>query len=94
MMDILEERLGKATVKAHIRQGRTVVAPMAFLRDASLNNAFIHCTEAQNSSVAQVKMLLARVGNGSKVCVEGGTCQSGLRRKSGLSDMLERLDGL
>lgn len=94
MMDILEERLSKAVVKGHMRQGRIVVAPMAFLRGASLNDAFIHCTEAQNSSVAQMKMLLTRVGNGSKACVEGDTRQSDLRRQSGLSDVLERLEGL
>lgn len=94
MMDILEERLSKAVVKSHMRQGRIVVAPMAFLRGASLNDAFIHCTEAQNSSIAQMKMLLTRVGNGSKACVEGDTRQSDLRRQSGLSDMLERLEGM
>lgn len=94
MLDILEARLGRDEVQYLIRHGRIRVAPMAYLRGSSFDDAFIHCTEAQNMTPAQLKMLLTRVGEGTKVCVEGDTRQSDLRRTSGLEDGLQRLEGL
>jgi len=91
MMDILEERLGPSHVKLLLKSGRIRVAPMAYLRGSSFSDAFIHCTEAQNTTPAQIKMLLTRVGDGTKVCLEGDTRQSDLRRESGLADALVKL---
>ena len=91
MMDVLEERLGKSYVKCLMRADRIRVAPMAFLRGASLNDAFIHCTEAQNSTPKQLKMLLTRMGEGSKICIDGDTSQSDLRGANGLEDAISRM---
>ena len=66
---------------------------MAFLRGASLNDAFIHCTEAQNSTPKQMKMLLTRVGEGSKTCIDGDVSQSDLNVASGLEDVIQRASG-
>ena len=93
MMDVLEERLGKGHVKCLMRADRIRVAPMAFLRGASLNDAFIHCTEAQNSTPKQLKMLLTRVGGGSKICIDGDTSQSDLPGANGLEDVIRRASG-
>lgn len=91
MMDVLEERLGRSQVQALVRGDRIRVAPMAFLRGASLNDAFIHCTEAQNSTPKQMKMLLTRVGDGSKICIDGDVSQSDLNVASGLEDAIFRM---
>lgn len=91
MMDVLEERLGRSQVQALVRGDRIRVAPMAFLRGASLNEAFIHCTEAQNSTPKQMKMLLTRVGTGSTICVDGDVGQSDLNVASGLEDAILRM---
>ena len=91
MMDVLEERLGKSHVKYLMQHDRIRVAPMAFLRGASLNDAFVHCTEAQNSTPKQLKMLLTRVGEGSKICIDGDTSQSDLRGANGLEDAISRM---
>lgn len=93
MMDVLEERLGRSQVQALVRGDRIRVAPMAFLRGASLNDAFIHCTEAQNSTPKQMKMLLTRVGEGSKTCIDGDVSQSDLNVASGLEDVIQRASG-
>ena len=91
MMDVLEERLGRSQVQALVRGDRIRVAPMAFLRGASLNEAFIHCTEAQNSTPKQMKMLLTRVGEGSTICIDGDVSQSDLNVASGLEDAILRM---
>lgn len=93
MMDVLEERLGRSQVQALVRGDRIRVAPMAFLRGASLNEAFVHCTEAQNSTPKQLKMLLTRVGEGAKICVDGDTSQSDLPGANGLEDVIRRASG-
>lgn len=93
MMDVLEERLGKSHVKCLMRADRIRVAPMAFLRGASLKDAFIHCTEAQNSTPKQLKMLLTRVGEGSKICIDGDTSQPDLSGTNGLEDVIRRARG-
>ena len=93
MMDVLEERLGRGHVKCLMRADRIRVAPMAFLRGASLNDAFVHCTEAQNSTPKQLKMLLTRMGEGSKICIDGDTSQSDLRGANGLEDVIRRTSG-
>lgn len=94
MVDILEERLGPSYVKDLIHLDRIRIAPMAFLRGSSYVDTFIHCTEAQNSTPSQLKMLLTRLGKGSRACVEGDTKQSDLHRENGLTDVIRRLDGM
>lgn len=91
MMDVLEERLGRSQVQALVRGDRIRVAPMAFLRGATLNDAFVHCTEAQNSTPKQLKMLLTRMGEGSKICIDGDTSQPDLRGANGLEDAISRM---
>lgn len=91
MMDVLEERLGRRRVKDLMGYDRIRVAPLAFLRGASLNDAFIHCTEAQNSTPKQMKMLLTRVGTGSTICVDGDVSQPDLNVASGLEDAILRM---
>lgn len=72
------------------------VAPLAFMRGRTLNDAFIIMDEAQNTTVEQMKMFLTRMGNNSKVVVTGDITQIDLPnpRKSGLLDAINVLDGV
>ncbi|MBT4162914.1 MAG: PhoH family protein [Gammaproteobacteria bacterium] len=93
--DILIERLGKGTVEYNLRHGRIVAAPLAFMRGKTFcGDTFVILDEAQNTSVAQMKMFLTRIGEGSKVVVNGDIRQSDIRGRNGLEDATERLKGV
>jgi phosphate starvation-inducible PhoH-like protein len=69
------------------------VVPLAYMRGRTLNDAFIIMDEGQNTTIAQMKMFLTRMGEGSKVVVSGDTSQIDLpsHTKSGLTDAMSRL---
>ena len=69
------------------------VIPLAYMRGRTLNQAFIILDEAQNSTVAQMKMFLTRMGENSKIVVSGDTTQVDLPKdkQSGLVDAMRRL---
>lgn len=71
------------------------VAPLAYMRGRTLSNCFVILDEAQNTSLAQMKMFLTRLGEGSKMVVTGDPSQSDLERgqRSGLADAVARLQG-
>jgi phosphate starvation-inducible PhoH-like protein len=72
------------------------VAPLAFMRGRTLNDAFIIMDEAQNTTIEQMKMFLTRMGNNSKAVITGDITQIDLPnpRKSGLIDAINILDGV
>lgn len=84
----------KQDIKKMIEQGTIEIAPFQFLRGRSLKNCLILADEMQNSELNQVKMLLTRLGDGSKIVVTGDLSQSDrkTRVKSGLEDFLYRLE--
>jgi phosphate starvation-inducible PhoH-like protein len=93
--DILNERLGAGTVDYCLRHGRIVAAPLAFMRGKTFNSkTFVILDEAQNTSVAQMKMFLTRIGEDCKVVINGDVNQSDIRGPNGLADAVARLDGL
>ena len=93
--DILNERLGKGAVEYNLRHGRIVAAPLAFMRGKTFGaDTFVILDEAQNTSIAQMKMFLTRIGEDSKVVVNGDVKQSDIRGSNGLADAVERLKGL
>jgi len=69
------------------------VIPLAYMRGRTLNEAFVILDEAQNTTTAQMKMFLTRMGAGSKIVVSGDTTQIDLppKTRSGLVDALRRL---
>ena len=85
------ERVDKMLEKSVIE-----VAPLAFMRGRTLNDAFIIMDEAQNTTVEQMKMFLTRLGNNSKAVITGDITQIDLPnpRKSGLVDAINVLDGV
>ena len=72
------------------------VAPLAFMRGRTLNDAFIIMDESQNTTIEQMKMFLTRMGNNSKAVITGDITQIDLPnpRKSGLVDAFNVLDGV
>lgn len=84
--DVLDEILGGDQSARLLDHGVIEVAPLAYMRGRTLNNAFIILDEAQNTTSAQMKMFLTRLGLGSKMIVNGDTSQIDLplKSKSGL----------
>ncbi len=93
--DILNERLGAGTVNYLLRHGRIVAAPLAFMRGKTFReDTFVILDEAQNTSPAQMKMFLTRIGENCKVVINGDVKQSDIKGPNGLSDSIRRLQGL
>jgi len=94
LLDALREMMDYELLKRLTEQDVVEMIPLAYMRGRTLNNAFIILDEAQNTTVAQMKMFLTRLGNGSKMVISGDTTQIDLppNRRSGLVDALERLE--
>lgn len=92
LTDILREYYRAADIVAMIEEQKIEIAPLAFMRGRTLKNAYIVADEMQNSSMAQVKMLLTRIGEGSKIVITGDIDQTDHKKGSnGLVDLCERL---
>lgn len=93
LYDALYEMLGFERVEKMIDRGVIEVAPLAFMRGRTLNDAFIILDEAQNTTTEQIKMFLTRVGFGSTAVVTGDLTQIDLpsEKMSGLKHVLEVL---
>ena len=78
--------LGAEAFQRHVERGSIEVAPLAYMRGRTLDNAFIILDEAQNTTSEQMKMFLTRLGEGSRMVITGDTTQIDLpdKRKSGL----------
>ncbi len=96
LYDALYEMLGFETVSKYIERNIIEVAPLAFMRGRTLNNAFIILDEAQNTTREQMKMFLTRIGFGSTAVVTGDATQIDLPRgsPSGLTHASNILDGV
>lgn len=99
MYDALFEMLGPDTVAQLIGRNLIEVAPLAFMRGRSLNESFVILDEAQNTSVAQMKMFLTRIGFGSRAVVTGDVTQIDLPsgQQSGLkhaTTILANVEGI
>lgn len=80
LYDALYEMLGFETVDKYIERNIIEVAPLAFMRGRTLNNAFIILDEAQNTTREQMKMFLTRLGFGSTAVITGDATQTDLPR--------------
>lgn len=86
LYDALYDMLGNETFQKYITRGTIEVAPLAYMRGRTLNEAFIILDEAQNTTPEQMKMFLTRFGFGSKMVITGDVTQIDLPggKKSGL----------
>ena len=96
MYDALYEMLGIEKVNKLIERNVIEVAPLAYMRGRTLNDAFILLDEAQNTTTEQMKMFLTRLGFGSSAVITGDITQIDLPRqqKSGLKQAVEILEGV
>ncbi len=91
--DALSERLGGKRVKQLVGERAIEIAPIAYMRGRTLNNAFIVIDEAQNCTYGQIKMLLTRLGSHARMVVTGDPDQSDLLDGlSGLAEIARRLE--
>ncbi|RDU23077.1 PhoH family protein [Anaerosacchariphilus polymeriproducens] len=91
LYDALYEIMGAESFMRNMEKGLIEVAPLAYMRGRTLDNAFIILDEAQNTTPAQMKMFLTRIGFGSKVVITGDSTQKDLATgvKSGLDVALK-----
>lgn len=91
--DALYDLMGSQDVGKLIDEGTIEIAPLAFMRGRNLNNSFIILDEAQNTTIAQMKMFLTRMGTGSKVVINGDITQIDLPKEkmSGLVHAMQVL---
>lgn len=96
LYDALYEMLGFETVTKYIERNIIEVAPLAFMRGRTLNNAFIILDEAQNTTREQMKMFLTRIGFGSTAVITGDATQIDLPKgqQSGLTHATQVLEGV
>jgi phosphate starvation-inducible PhoH-like protein len=94
MYDALYDMVGAEQVTRLIERNVIEIAPLAFMRGRSLNESFVILDEAQNTSVAQMKMFLTRIGFGSHAVVTGDITQIDLPddQQSGLKNAMQILD--
>ncbi len=92
LTDALHDRMSGKKAKALMAEGVIEIAPVAYMRGRTFNNAFVVLDEAQNCTFAQLKMVLTRLGWGSTMVLAGDPNQSDLPiDQSGLKDVAERL---
>ncbi|MBF0390513.1 MAG: PhoH family protein [Desulfamplus sp.] len=99
LYDALHDMLSVEKSKEMIEQGIIEIAPLAFMRGRTLNNAFIILDEAQNTTSEQMKMFLTRIGYNSRAVITGDITQIDLPsgKRSGLveaKNILQNIDGL
>ena len=99
LYDALYNIMGPEQYLANAEKGLIEVAPLAYMRGRTLDNAYIILDEAQNTPPAQMKMFLTRIGFGSKVIVTGDLTQKDLEegKRSGLEDamfILKNVEGI
>jgi phosphate starvation-inducible PhoH-like protein len=95
LYDALAERIGGKRLRQLIGEGAIEIAPVAYMRGRTLNNAFVVIDEAQNCTYGQIKMLLTRLGWHSTMVVTGDPDQSDLLEGlSGLSEIARRLEAI
>ncbi len=91
--DALHDMLPIEEIQKHMERGSIEIAPLAYMRGRTLNNAFIILDEAQNSTTEQMLMFLTRLGHNSKAVITGDPTQIDLplQKRSGLLEALKAL---
>lgn len=96
LYDALFDMFGAETFARHMEKNIIEVAPLAYMRGRTLDDAFIILDEAQNTTSEQIKMFLTRLGNNSKMVITGDITQIDLpeKRKSGLIEAMKILKNI
>ena len=96
LYDALRDMIHSEKLSSLMEKGIIQIAPLAFMRGRTLDNAFVILDEAQNTTPMQMKMFLTRMGRGSKFIITGDPGQTDLpqRQKSGLAEAISLLSGM
>ena len=95
IIDNMQEFVSPSTIKTLFWEKKIEIVPLAYARGRSLNKSFVLVDESQNCSMGQMLMILTRIGQGSKMVINGDLDQSDAHYgKNGLQDAIERLDGM
>lgn len=94
LFDALKDILGTDLFHKLLNKNQIEIAPLAFMRGRTLSDSFIILDEAQNTSPAQMKMFLTRLGFNSKMVITGDLSQIDLPGRSGLADAINILNSL
>ncbi len=92
IIDIFDEYYTKPELTAMIEEGVVEIVPLAFMRGRTFKDAFIVADEIQNCTPEQVKMLLTRIGEGTRCAVTGDLDQTDIKGVNGLLDLVKRMD--
>jgi phosphate starvation-inducible PhoH-like protein len=92
LTDILREHYRQPDIAAMIEEQKIEIAPLAFMRGRTFKSAYIIADEMQNATPSQCKMLMTRIGEGSKIVITGDVEQADRNRgNNGLMDLCQRL---
>jgi phosphate starvation-inducible PhoH-like protein len=99
LYDALNDMIPAAKLQKYLEDGTVQIAPLAYMRGRTLDNAFVILDEAQNTTLSQIKMFLTRMGRNAKFIVTGDVTQIDLPRRSdsGLTkamDTLKSVEGI
>lgn len=99
LYDALNDMIPAAKLEKYVAEGTVQIAPLAYMRGRTLDNAFVILDEAQNTTMSQIKMFLTRMGKNAKFIVTGDVTQVDLPHKedSGLMpviSLLKKVDGI
>ncbi|MEE1098572.1 MAG: PhoH family protein [Alistipes sp.] len=96
LYDALNDMIPVAKLQKYMEEGTVQIAPLAYMRGRTLDNAFVILDEAQNTTLSQIKMFLTRMGRSAKFIVTGDVTQIDLPRKSdsGLTRAMAILGGV
>lgn len=92
LVDVMKEFYPTSKIRQLMKEGFIEIAPFSFLRGRTFKHSFIIADESQNATPQQIKLLLTRIGEGSKMVLTGDLQQSDLTRQiDGLRDLMGRL---
>ena len=96
LYDALNDMIPVVKLQKYLEDGTVQIAPLAYMRGRTLDNAFVILDEAQNTTASQIKMFLTRMGRNAKFIVTGDVTQIDLPRKSdsGLTRAMDTLRGI
>lgn len=84
VMEAIGDRMGRGALEIAIKRGDIEMAPFETIRGRTFRDAFVLLDEAQNTTVSEMKVFLTRIGEGTKVVIDGDAAQTDLRETSGL----------
>lgn len=92
IFDVLGEYYDQKTIEHFLYEGIIEISPLAYMRGRTFHHAYIIADECQNTTASQMKMLLTRIGEGSKMVITGDLAQADRLKDNGLIDFVQRLE--